>query len=492
MKACRKGARRSLRTLVRFLAPAAAPRMATHGVLLATAALAACSSETEADRRSDAADAGMHDATYGADTHDDGSPSAPDAAPGEDAPDTTTGPDGAHGGDAAPDPDAWHGDADGDASLPLPDGSSPDDPSPDDPCDDLRCAPGGSCDPSTATCACDVGWVATALGCEAVSRCDGAPDDDTDEDHARDTADEPGCATDCDAPRTLRLDAYRDGFAIEFTHHEDLLVRHHHHGVGMLPWMRAASTVVSPAMGPRVVVEARAHGPECTLPATIDAARAPHWPGPVGSSTTTALALDDPRIAGWAASVGAVTWGERVSERWRTLDNALGPASGDVLDVVSLGDGGTLALAFDGVLFDGEGPDFAVFENAFNDTFLELAFVEVSTDGEHWARFDTIYEGPAVDDPFLDHDPRTLHGFAGKYRGGWGVPYDLALLIDTPEVRAGHVDLDLIRWVRIVDIAGDGREEDSRGTPIYDAYPTRDSAGFDLDGVAALHLRDEP
>ena len=47
-------------------------------------------------------------------------------------------------------------------------------------------------------------------------------------------------------------------------------------------------------------------------------------------------------------------------------EDALGPAPGnDVLNVVSLGDGGSLTLFFPNGISDGAGDDFAVFENAF-------------------------------------------------------------------------------------------------------------------------------
>jgi len=43
---------------------------------------------------------------------------------------------------------------------------------------------------------------------------------------------------------------------------------------------------------------------------------------------------------------------------------------------------------FIGIIFSIlHGFDFAVFENSFNDSFLELAFVEVSSDGINFVRF---------------------------------------------------------------------------------------------------------
>lgn len=64
------------------------------------------------------------------------------------------------------------------------------------------------------------------------------------------------------------------------------------------------------------------------------------------------------------------------------------------LDVVSLGNGGSITVAFEGnSILDGPGPDFLVFENAFypgGDTtkpYAELATVEVSADGVTWSAF---------------------------------------------------------------------------------------------------------
>src|SRR5258708_33810715 len=61
--------------------------------------------------------------------------------------------------------------------------------------------------------------------------------------------------------------------------------------------------------------------------------------------------------------------------------------------VLSLGKGGKITLEFvDNEVFDGEGPDLIVFENAFlkapgddpGNGFFELAKVEVSADGKEW------------------------------------------------------------------------------------------------------------
>jgi hypothetical protein len=77
--------------------------------------------------------------------------------------------------------------------------------------------------------------------------------------------------------------------------------------------------------------------------------------------------------------------------------NVYGPPRGagcceGSLDAVSLGNGGTITLEFGGnTLIDGPGPDFTVFENAFETAsgslFAELASVEVSADGSTWAAY---------------------------------------------------------------------------------------------------------
>lgn len=79
-------------------------------------------------------------------------------------------------------------------------------------------------------------------------------------------------------------------------------------------------------------------------------------------------------------------------------DNVYGPPKGGgccagSLDVCSLGNGGTITVAFDVAIVDGPGVDFLVFENAFDeggdpmDPFAELATVEVSPDGISWTAF---------------------------------------------------------------------------------------------------------
>ncbi|MEI9951557.1 MAG: hypothetical protein WDO74_21910 [Pseudomonadota bacterium] len=80
-------------------------------------------------------------------------------------------------------------------------------------------------------------------------------------------------------------------------------------------------------------------------------------------------------------------------------DVVLGPPKGagainGSLDVVTLGNGGSITLGFaPSSIVDQPGPDFIVFENAFyvngdpDQPYAELASVEVSDDGEHFEAF---------------------------------------------------------------------------------------------------------
>ena len=63
-------------------------------------------------------------------------------------------------------------------------------------------------------------------------------------------------------------------------------------------------------------------------------------------------------------------------------------------------------VTFASPIYNGEGPDFAVFENGFDIDdeydptgvlhFLELAFVEVSSDGENFFRFPAVTNVPST------------------------------------------------------------------------------------------------
>jgi hypothetical protein len=166
---------------------------------------------------------------------------------------------------------------------------------------------------------------------------------------------------------------------------------------------------------------------------------------------------------------------------------ALGPATEN--GVVSLGDGGWICLEFPGLVRNGPGPDFAVFENGFSDSFLELAFAEVSSDGKTFVRFPAVSltQTAVQTGPFGLLQGNLLHNLAGAYRAGIGTPFEL----DELEGMAG-IDLQAIRYIRIRDVVGSIDpalgSRDSRGNLVNDPFPTPfPSGGFDLDAVAVLN-----
>ncbi|HEX3725390.1 MAG TPA: PEP-CTERM sorting domain-containing protein [Pirellulales bacterium] len=174
---------------------------------------------------------------------------------------------------------------------------------------------------------------------------------------------------------------------------------------------------------------------------------------------------------------------------------ALGPADGNSGHIVSLGDGGQITLTFAAPITNGAGADFAVFENGFSDTFLELAFVEVSSDGSDFVRFPAVSLTPTTSQvaPFGALDPTNLDNLAGKYRAGFGTPFDLSQVAGLSPL----VDVSDIRFVRIVDVVGSidpaYGTQDSLGNLVNDPYPTAfASGGFDLNGVGAIHMVPEP
>jgi len=220
----------------------------------------------------------------------------------------------------------------------------------------------------------------------------------------------------------------------------------------------------------------------CWLSLSVPAIAGPYAPA-AGQPGSTAVHMDDPAFVGWATGYRDYIAGGNVDTTWQTPEKALGKAVGGSYDVVSLGRGGQITLTFNPPIEDGEGWDFAVFENSFSDTFLELAYVEVSTNGQDFVRFDSISLTPNPVGGFGNVDPTDIDGLAGKYRQGYGMPFDLQDLAGKTEVLAGDVDLARIGYVKIIDIVGDGTHSDSRAHVIYDPYPTVNSAGFDLDAI---------
>lgn len=243
--------------------------------------------------------------------------------------------------------------------------------------------------------------------------------------------------------------------------------------------------------------------------------------GAAGQPGSTAVAASSPAIAAWASSVVDYTPGGQVDPGFQTPHKALGAAgnsdganAGYTFDIVSLGNAGSITLGFADPIVNGAGFDFAVFENSFSDTFLELAWVEVSSDGNTFTRFPAFSLTDSAVSAFGTVDPANIEGVAGKHRGGHGTPFDLEQLVGTP-----GLDLNNIGFVRLVDIVGDGSAPNdltpqaladwlnipldtlppalfdiAQNAPsaIFDPYPTVGSGGLDLDAIGAMNVSAVP
>ncbi|MEX2187437.1 MAG: PEP-CTERM sorting domain-containing protein [Pirellulales bacterium] len=241
--------------------------------------------------------------------------------------------------------------------------------------------------------------------------------------------------------------------------------------------------------------------------------------GRVDDPANPGATILNPELRVWAGEVIDFSPSPGVNAANGDAAKALGPigAAPDG-NTVSLGDltadelaqglpPGEITLRMAAPLRNGPGWDLAVFENAFaffppddDKVFAELAYVEVSTDGATFARFPaeslttTLFEpfGPA----FAGIDPTDVHNLAGLHQGLTGTPLDFAELAAAAEVVSGAVRLDDIRYVRLVDIPGNGASLDAIGRGILEAWPTTDlefgNGGHDLDAVAGRYAVPEP
>ena len=218
--------------------------------------------------------------------------------------------------------------------------------------------------------------------------------------------------------------------------------------------------------------------------------------GPVGTEGCNAIYAEDNLFVAWATNVVVTRGPQKISNPDGPLasfgeeTNAIGPATlNDVMDAVSLGDGGSALVSFERPIRNGEGPDFAVFENDNNGGFLELAFVEVSSDGEHFVRFPSTSLTPTETQvgSFAFVDPTLINNLAGKFEIGYGTPFDLEELRDS-----ANLNIDSIVYVRVVDVVGTIDPQyatyDAFGHIVNDPWPTNfNSSGFDLTGVGVIH-----
>lgn len=275
------------------------------------------------------------------------------------------------------------------------------------------------------------------------------------------------------------------------------------------------------------------------------------------------------RAIAWCLGLLAVAWGPAATARGQTYTNffaskvvqyspgpgnsvfpdpvyALGGPRGNIngaaSNLVTLGVQGSLTLGFSGdgtdcVIADGPGGDFIVFENPIQAgpgaVFGELIRVQVSTDGVHFVEFPTTCDLTAPLLETLPFDPTKVSGFAGVHpvlanvatnqispynpAVAGGDAFDLNDLRNLPDAVSGLVNINRIRYVRLVDVLGaetvmddEGwptgqvitHEWDSRGhaiydpTAIYDApVDTEDPFGphvtigssADVDALAVIH-----
>ncbi|MBI2721715.1 MAG: T9SS type A sorting domain-containing protein [Bacteroidetes bacterium] len=213
-----------------------------------------------------------------------------------------------------------------------------------------------------------------------------------------------------------------------------------------------------------------------------------------GVAGTSAIKKDSSIIVNWAVSCKVVRGPQDISNPGAGYanvgDSSKATGAADVSSVVSLGDGGSATLTFQTPIKNLAGFDFCVFENSFDPGFLELAFVEVSSDGINFTRFPatsnlqfTVQIGPFD----TSSDPSKLNNLAGKYIGGYGVPFDLQELNGV----AG-LNINAITHVKIIDAVGCIQNQyatyDKNNNKINDPWATPyGSSGFDLDAVGVIN-----
>ena len=238
----------------------------------------------------------------------------------------------------------------------------------------------------------------------------------------------------------------------------------------------------------------------------------------------------NPIFQGWATSVVSYQPAPGVEPQWMYTNRVLGPATGDNLDIVSLGDldsiqigqgvePGQITLSFSEPIRDCNGYDFVVFENGLvslintgggsikGQMFAELGYVEVSSNGVDFVRFPSVSLTAGLVGMYGTIEISDVYNLVGKHPNAEGVctgtPFDLREIAGEESVVSGVVDINSINYVRIVDIPGSGDFEDeavklvdpgswplwdfyANNHPIYDAWVTFESGGVDLEAVGVL------
>lgn len=213
----------------------------------------------------------------------------------------------------------------------------------------------------------------------------------------------------------------------------------------------------------------------------------------VGVAGTSAMYKDSTAFVRWATSSTVVRGYQDISVPANGYTNVgddtmpVGKAGTNA--VVSLGDGGYAIMQFTSPIVDASGPDLAVFENGFDNTFLELAFVEVSSDGVNFFRFPAISntDTTAQTGSFGPTDATKINNLAGKYKALYGTPFDISDIADN-----ALLNKLAITHVKVIDVVGCIQSQyctrDANNHKVNDPWPTAfGSGGFDLDAVGVIH-----
>jgi hypothetical protein len=227
-----------------------------------------------------------------------------------------------------------------------------------------------------------------------------------------------------------------------------------------------------------------------------------------GTAPDLAIPSNSPLLTEWANQILPVGSGTFFAPRGstavsQTSFNSLGDL--DAAEIASGTSPGFITVRFPTGIRNTAGPDFAVFENGFefgspNGLFMELAYVEVSTNGTDFARFPAIstntqpVQGSGA---FAGYDTSNVYNLAGKHAANFGTPFNLDDLTTHPLVASNLVDLANIQFVRLVDIPGNGSFLDSQNNPIYDNWLTTGTGGFDFrlppgQGIGVINAIPEP
>ncbi len=218
---------------------------------------------------------------------------------------------------------------------------------------------------------------------------------------------------------------------------------------------------------------------------------------PAGQIGSTAIPADSNCFISWASqctiyrghvniSDPSFEYNESAYASYGEENWAVGQADNQVL---SLGDSGIAILEFNPPIANGIGWDFAVFENALNDSFLEFAFVEVSSDGINYFRFPatSLTQTQTQTPGFGATDATKINNLAGKYRVLFGTPFNLDEITENELLHKNN-----IRFVKIIDVIGSINPPfattDSHGNIINESWPTPfNSCGFDLDAIGVIN-----